>query len=134
MSSTKHVKNSDNAWSPNKRFYACPSGRWKEYREHHDKMKKDQINVKPQCKGKVQGIDFLHTSHYLEDCQHSRHTYRRAGVKIMLVLTFIPCLSRNPRRKQRQLPWHVIVKSSFAQHVWDTWSTTRNKTSGFFIW
>ena len=39
------------------------------------------------------------------------NTYRRADVKIMLVLTFIPCLSRNPRRKQRQLPWHIIVKS-----------------------
>ena len=52
-------------------------------------MKKEQISVKPQCQGKVQDIYFLRTSHYMEDSQHSRHTYRRADAKYMPVLALI---------------------------------------------
>ena len=72
-------------------------------------MKKEQIRVKPQCRGKVQGIYFLHTSHYMEDSRHSRHTQRRADAKIMLVLALI-LAEWKPEEKVTAITWTYHCK------------------------
>lgn len=87
------------------------------------KKKGKQVKVYiPQYKGKIQDIYFLHTYHCRACNQHSMCIWNKQDKYISHKQTDIHFGSLE-KQKQHQLPWHIIIKGSFAKQVWYTWRT-----------
>jgi hypothetical protein len=90
---------------------------------YHACKKKEGKQVKvyiPQYRGKIQDIYFLHTYHCRACNQHSMCIWNKQDKYISHKQTVQFILEK---QKLHQLPWHIIIKGSFAKQVWYTWRT-----------